>query len=106
MVLIFLVKLYEICAPTPDTNDHIRIIFGVLLRIDKSVSVDGIELKLMSAEVNIFLDEGCNLLNALLGIEYGGVEFHGERSAVYRSVYGRLGEGGDDREGSLVLDVE
>ena len=44
VVLEFTVKLGEIAAPAPNADDQVSVFFGVLLRFEKVVAVDNIEL--------------------------------------------------------------
>ena len=44
VVLEFTVELGEIAAPAPNADDQVSVFFGVLLRFEKVVAVDNIEL--------------------------------------------------------------
>ena len=82
VILIFDVKLVEIAAPTPNANDEIFMRLGVLLRIEKNVTVDGVELKLMPAEVDESLYKSRYLFDPVIVAEGIAVYLHGERAAV------------------------
>ena len=82
MILIYGVKLVEISAPAPDANDKVFMRFGIPLRLDKRLAVDGVQLKLMTSKVNKRLDQRGNLFDAVLVTEGVAVYLHRERSAV------------------------
>ena len=82
MILISRVKLTEIATPAPDTHDKLSVRFGMLLCRKKSVTVNGIELKLMSAKVYKGFYKLCDLIFALFIAENAIVKLHCERSTV------------------------
>ena len=93
MILVINVKLIEISAPTPDADDQILMILGVLLRVKQNLSVDGIELKLMTAQIDKRLDQRRNLFNSV-GIAEGVVVYlHSQWSAVDDLGHIMLGKG-------------
>ena len=82
MVLVVFVKLIKISAPTPYSDNQIRILLRMLLCINKPVAVDRIELQLVSAQFDIFLNEhGCLLYTHIIS-QNGIVYFYCKRSAV------------------------
>ena len=82
VILILRVKLTEISAPAPYSYDKIGMILRVSLCLEQSVSVDGVDLKLMSAKLNKRLDELRHLLFSLLVTENGIVKLYCERTSV------------------------
>ena len=82
MVLEFLIKLAEVSAPSPYSYYKVGILLGMRLRLEKSLAVYGVYLKLMSAKLNECLNELSYLLFAILVTEYGIVKLYGEGSAV------------------------
>ena len=82
MILIINIKLIEISAPAPDSNDKVLMILGVLLGIQQHFPIDGIKLNLMTAKVDKRLYKSSNLLYAV-GISEGiVVNLHSQRAAV------------------------
>ena len=77
MLLVGEVELVKVAAPAPYANDEVRIIFGMLLSIEKALAVDGIELKLMTAEPDKALYELCRLFDTLVVSEDGVVKLKG-----------------------------
>ena len=103
MILIIYVKLVEITTPAPDADNKVLMILGMLLRVQQHFSVDGVQLKLMSAQINKRLDKGGNLSNAF-GISEGVVmDLHSKRSAVDDLGHIVLGEGLNAGKGTLKL---
>ena len=82
MVLKAFVKLIKISAPAPNPDYEIRILFRVPLRIDKPVTVDGIELQLVPAKFDVFLHEHSDLLYTYIIPQNGIVYFDCERATV------------------------
>ena len=82
MILISRVKLTEIAAPAPDTHDKLSVRFGMFLCRKKSVTVNGIELKLMSAKIYEGFYKLSNLLFSVFVAENAIVKLHCKRSTV------------------------
>ena len=82
VILIRLIELAEIAAPAPDAHYEIAVGIGVSLRIKKNVAVDGIQLKLMTSEINERLHKQSNLTYALGIAKNVVVKLHCQRAAV------------------------
>ena len=93
MVLVADVELVEVAAPAPNAYDEVGVVFGVLLRVEQTVAVDGVELHLMSTEIDESLDEHGNLLFALVVAEDCVVNLHGEGAAVGDALHIKFGKG-------------
>ena len=106
MLLIGKVELVEVAAPAPYAYDEVGIILGVLLRVEKSVAVDRIELKLMTAKLDEGLDELCRFFDALVVAEYGIVKLKSQGSAVDYVRHIKFREREYYRQKSRSLDVE
>ena len=106
MILVFPVKLDEICAPAPDPDDQIRIVLGVFLSVDEPLPVHRIELKLMTPENHELPNERCDGFDPLFGIKDRRMELHRQRSAVDIPRHGQRREALYDREGTFRSDEE
>jgi len=96
VVLEFHIKLVEVAAPTPYTDDEIGVVFRMLLCIEKSVAVDGVELGLMTAELYECLNKRSHLFNAYIIAKHRVVDLNGKRTTVDDVGQIILGEGLDN----------
>ena len=92
MVLIFTVQLDEVGTPAPDAYDQLAVLLGMLLCCLEYLGVNGIELQLVSAQLNKGFDKGGNLMDAFGRIKHGSGKFQRERAAVDGAFQMRLGE--------------
>lgn len=82
LVLIGGVELHKMAAPAPYAHDEVFVIFWMNACILQGFDVDGVQLKLVPAECNKGLYEGCDLENAFGIAHHGIVHFKRERAAV------------------------
>ena len=82
MILITLVELYEVATPSPHAHDEVAVQLGVSLRIEQSVAIEGVELKLVATQADVGANELSQLLDTLLVADKALVELDGERTAI------------------------
>ena len=92
MILKDHIKLVEIAAPSPYPDNEVGILFRMLLCIQQTVTVDGINLDLMTAQVNEGFDELCNFAFPVIITEYGIMNFDGKRAAIDDIAHIKFGE--------------
>ena len=83
VILIRFIEFAEVSRPSPNTDDEVLVIFGMLLGVKEYFTVYGVELELMSSESDERFDKTGGLLYAVVGIEHRRMELECERSAVY-----------------------
>ena len=83
MILITFIKFYKISAPSPDSHNKVPVQFRVDFCIKESVSVKGIQLKLMTPHLHVRAYQHRKFLHGLIVSEDAFVKFDGERSSVY-----------------------
>lgn len=101
MVLIFNVQLIEIAAPSPNTNDQIRVVFGVRLRVEKPLAIQRIDLQLMSAEFDENFYQQRRFLYTHIVSEHAVVQLDRQRTAVYDICHIVFGKRTHDRQQSV-----
>ena len=82
MILITLVELYEIAAPTPNANNKVAVKLRVSLRLEQLIAVESVELQLMTSETDVRADKHSQLLDGLLIAEDAVIQLDGERTAI------------------------
>ena len=53
MILIALVKLYEVATPTPYAHNQIAVQLWVSLRLEQLLAIERIELQLMTTQTDV-----------------------------------------------------
>ena len=102
MVLVILIQFHKVAAPSPDAHDQVPVFLRMLLRVKHGIPVDGIELKLMAAQIYKGFDQCGDLGDAFLIAEQGIMQLQRQGSSVYDFVQFRLCEGFYNGNGSLV----
>ncbi len=82
MILITLVELHEVAAPTPYAYNQIAVELRVCLRIEQTISIERIELQLMTSKANVRADKHRQLLNSLLVAEDTLIQLDSQRTTV------------------------
>ena len=65
--------MYKMAAPAPHTYDEVRVVFGVFTSIDQSFTADGIQLQLVTTQMNKGTYQLGYLLDAIRIAENGVV---------------------------------
>ena len=103
MILIRLRQFVEIATPAPDADNKVLMILRVLLRVQQHFPIDGVQLKLMTAQIDKRLYKGGNLSNTVWISEGVVVDLQRKRSTVDDLGHIVLGEGLDAGKGAPEL---
>ena len=86
LILIALVELNEVTAPTPNSYDEVLILFGFDLCGAELFGINCVELKLMSACKDVCANKLCDLFNCGFVFEYAVVKLECYGTAIASSL--------------------